>query len=164
VQDSLTLGEYVRRLRRQAGKSLQEIADMSGLSMSSLSRIENDNAVPNADAVVKLSHALGGDLDLMLVKADCLPEEILERLQRRVAQGTVAFRRAAGDGADAGFAQALVDDMDPPLRDAIAEQFQVSRDDADSLYEALRQLSLMEPEVRAGLMAAMAAFARGASD
>lgn len=161
MQDSLTLGEYIRRLRRQARLSLQELADSSGLSMSYLSRIENDNAVPNAEAVVKLHHALGGDLETMLVKADCLPAEILERLTRRATQGATALRRAAGGEPDDGFVRALVDDIDPQLRDAIASQFDVSRDDADALFGALKQLSTMPPEVREAVMTAIAAFAKG---
>ncbi len=161
MQESLTLGEYVRRLRRQTKTSLQDLADATGLSISHLSRVENDNAMANPDTIVKLCRALGGDLELMLLKADCLPQEILERLTRRASQGAAALRRATGDQADVGFAHALVGDMDPQLREAIASQFGVSNNDADALFEALRQLSTMTPELREIAMNAVAALAKG---
>lgn len=62
----LSFGEYIRRRRRAKRWQLQELAVQSGLSLSHLSRIENDNAVPNPDTVVKLAKALDGDLELML--------------------------------------------------------------------------------------------------
>ena len=80
MQTGLTLGEYVRHLRRRKNWNLQELAKASGLSVSHLSRLENDNNLPNADTVVKLSAALEGDLEQMLQLADCLPREILARL------------------------------------------------------------------------------------
>jgi len=160
VQESLTLGEYIRRLRRLSKKNLQQLADDTGLSVSYLSRIENDNAMPNAESVVKLHRALDGDLEVMLEKAACLPEEILDRLARRASQGAAALRRASGDERDDGFVSALVGDMEPKLRDAIADQFNVSADDAEALFEALKQMSTMSPGVRAAATQAIAALAR----
>ena len=87
MESQITFGEYVRHLRRRKGWSLQELASASQLSPSHLSRLENDNGLPNAETVVKLSTALEGDLEKMLQLADCLPEEILERLLRRVGSG-----------------------------------------------------------------------------
>ena len=49
----LTLGEYIRRLRRQQGWGLEDFAAATQLSVSHLSRIENDKAIPNADTVVE---------------------------------------------------------------------------------------------------------------
>lgn len=76
----LSFGEYIHRKRRAKRWQLQELAAQSGLSISHLSRIENDHTVPKPDTVVKLAKALDGDLTLMLRLADCLPREILERL------------------------------------------------------------------------------------
>jgi transcriptional regulator with XRE-family HTH domain len=53
VNTDLTLGEYIRRLRRHKGWGLDELAAATQLSVSHLSRIENDKAIPNADTVVK---------------------------------------------------------------------------------------------------------------
>jgi len=162
VNETLSLGEYIRRLRRKTKTGLQELADATGLSVSYLSRIENDNAVANPDAVVKLSRALDGDLEVMLLKADCLPQEILERLTRRASQGEAALRRATGDAVDGGFVEALVGDIDPQLRGAVTSQFGLSENDAEAVFQAFRQLSQMSPELRAAAMNAIAALAREA--
>ena len=82
-----TLGEYVRRLRRRKHWGLQDLANSASLSVSHLSRIENDGVVPNPETVVKLATALNGELDRMLEMADCLPREIFERYIRRAGDG-----------------------------------------------------------------------------
>jgi len=98
---SMTLGEYVRHLRRRKAWGLQELADTTGLSVSHLSRIENDAAIPNPETVVKLSKALEGRLESMLEMAKCLPEEILDRLLDRATGNPVARATGGvrGDGA-----------------------------------------------------------------
>ena len=55
---SLTLGETIRRLRRHKKWSLGTLAQETGLSYSYLSRVENDSASPQADAVARLAEAL----------------------------------------------------------------------------------------------------------
>ena len=61
-----TFGEYVRRLRRAKLWDLQDVAQATGLSVSHLSRFENDHAVPSPEDVVKLASALDGNLEYML--------------------------------------------------------------------------------------------------
>ena len=161
MSDSLTLGEYVRRLRRRAKKSLQDLTDETGISVSHLSRIENDSNLPSVDLVVRLAHALEGDMDFMLERADCLPQEILSRLTRRAAQGGQVMRRAAGSAEKDNFAAALVDDIDPQLRAALAERFNVPKEDAESLFKALEQISLMTEQQRETFIDAIALLAKG---
>ena len=73
--ESLSLGEYVRRLRRAANRPLGSVAEETGISYTHLSRIENDSKVPSADSLVKIAAALGGNLELMLAKTNRLPQE-----------------------------------------------------------------------------------------
>src|SRR5437763_16277111 len=102
MHDRLSFGEYIRRLRRQKRKMLQDLAREAGLSVSHLSRIENDSAMPNTDTVVKIHRALGGDLGEMLELADCLPREILDGYIRRFSEDPSALQRSApGAGDDA---------------------------------------------------------------
>jgi transcriptional regulator with XRE-family HTH domain len=162
VEEKITLGEYVRRLRRRKRLSLQELAEETGVSMSHLSRIENDNALPAADVVVRLADALDGDMDYMLEQADCLPREILERLARRTSQGAGVMRRAAGPAIDEGYAEALIGDLDPEFRRQIGEHFGVTDQDAGALFEAIAQLSHMSPEQRETAISAIALMAKGA--
>ena len=97
----LTLGEYIRRLRKKAGISLFDVAQKAGLAYTHLSRIENDSTVPGPDTVVKLAEALNGDLKVMLELANCLPRAILDRIAARATEETGALRRAAyGMGGD----------------------------------------------------------------
>jgi transcriptional regulator with XRE-family HTH domain len=145
----LTLGEYMRRLRRAKRWGLQELSEASGLSVSHLSRIENDSALPNVETVVKLSNALGADLEVMLEQAQCLPQEIMDRLLQRANGDQTAVRRSAGDGADPGFARALIEEIDPRLREALEQRFRLSPGDIDGLFTLLQRLAAMRPEQRA---------------
>jgi transcriptional regulator with XRE-family HTH domain len=120
--------------------------------VSHLSRIENDSALPNADTVVKLANALDGELELMLEQAQCLPQEILDRLLRRAAEDQTAVRRAAGDQHDPDFARALVAEIDPQLREALERQFSLSEGDIDGLFALLQRLAAMPPARRATVL------------
>lgn len=159
----LSLGEYVRRLRRRKHWQLQDLATATGLSPTHLSRVENDNAVPNADTVVKLANALEGDLERMLELADCLPREILDRLVDRAADGGAALKRSAGNQpADSSFPTALIEDADPPIRAALASHFGLSEQDIDGLFEMLQRVAQMAPEQRAAVLDFLAASTRTA--
>ena len=148
MDSTLTLGEYLRHLRRRKGWNLQQLAHASSLSVSHLSRLENDNGLPNAQTVVNLSTALEGDLEQMLQLADCLPEEILEWLLRRVGSGASQHRRSAGAESDPGFARDLLEDIDPQLRTGLARQFGLTENDVDGLYSALQAMAQMDQEQR----------------
>jgi transcriptional regulator with XRE-family HTH domain len=158
----ITLGEYVRRRRRRKHWQLQELASATGLSVTHLSRIENDSAVPNADTVVKLSNALDGELERMLQMADCLPREILDRLVQRAADsGTVLKRSAGSQPADFSFPQALIDDIDPSVRTALASHFGLSEQDIEGLFGILQRVARMAPAQRAAVLDFLAASTRG---
>ena len=148
----VSFGEYVRRLRRQKRWQLQDLADATGLSVTHLSRIENDNAVPNAESVVKLANALDGDLTFLLQLAECLPREILDRLSRRADDHSHALRRAAGEGADLTFARTLVEDIDPPLRRSLATWMGIAEEDTDAIFRLLHELAVMPEAQRQALI------------
>jgi transcriptional regulator with XRE-family HTH domain len=157
----LTFGEYVRRLRRRKRWQLQELSAATGLSVTHLSRFENDNAVPNPDSVVKLSKALDGELELMLQLADCLPREILDRLVDRAAIGGTALKRSAGNQpADFSFPQALIEDIDPSVRETLATHFGLSETDIDGLFGILQRVAQMEPAQRSTVLDFLAASTR----
>jgi transcriptional regulator with XRE-family HTH domain len=96
MDESLSLGEYVRRLRRERRWSLYDAARECKLSYTHLSRIENDSTVPGPDTVARLAVALGGDLRTMLEKAKCLPAVILEHMSASgAATAPAVLKRAA---------------------------------------------------------------------
>jgi transcriptional regulator with XRE-family HTH domain len=49
------LGRAVRRRREQQGLSLRDVADATGVSASTLSRIENGTGKPDADNIARLA-------------------------------------------------------------------------------------------------------------
>ena len=161
VDNNLTLGEYIRHLRRRKGWNLQELAKETGLSHSHLSRLENDNNLPNPETVVKLAGVLGGDLDQMLALAKCLPQEILERLIHRADTSSAPLRRSAGSDVDPSFHRALVEEIDPSLRSGLAQHFGLSETDVDGIIGVLQRMRQLEPAQRAAMVELLAAFSSG---
>jgi transcriptional regulator with XRE-family HTH domain len=152
-----TFGEHVRKLRRAKRWALQESAVASSLSPTHLSRIENDAVVPNADTVVRLARALGGDLEHMLELADCLPREILERLVRRAEGAPEALRRAVvRPGEDAVFRRGLVEEIDPSIRAALAAAFRLSDNDVHGIFQVLRGMADMPADRREAVITFLA--------
>jgi transcriptional regulator with XRE-family HTH domain len=133
--DELTLGEYIRRLRKKKGWQLSAVADATGLSYHHLSRIENDSSVPGVESVALLSDALDGDLKLMLQMADCLPRQILDRISARPVD-TVSLRRSAGGAGS----QARVARTPSTGARALARAAGVPDSDADAVTEAIEHL------------------------
>jgi transcriptional regulator with XRE-family HTH domain len=158
MEERLTLGEYIRRLRRAKGWQLHQLAAATRMSLSHLSRIENDNALPNAESVVKLATALDGDLERMLELANCLPREILQRLIDRAGDTSPALHRSAGDQQDPEFARALVEDIDPQVRTALIEYFDFRDENVPGLFSMLRSMARMEPAQRDETIEFLAAF------
>lgn len=162
MQVDLTFGELLRRLRRDKRMPLQDVARRSGLSSTHLSRLENDSGLPTTDTVVKLHRVLGGDLTVMLELARCLPDEILDRYIRRGDDSAPVLKRSApGQVDDPIFAQALVQDMDPAIRRAIAQAFGLSDQDAEGVMTALRRLAKMSEEEREQVIGVLKLATRG---
>ena len=67
---AFTLGSYIRKLRTEQGFSLRYLVKKTGISASSLCRLEKGDYVPciqmNVEALDKLWGALGGDMNQML--------------------------------------------------------------------------------------------------
>src|SRR5215207_7655650 len=162
MQVDLTLGEYLRRLRRDRRMPLQDVARRSGLSTTHLSRLENDNGLPTTDTVVKLHKVLGGDLTVMLELARCLPDEILDRYIRRADDEAPVLKRSAlGRAADPIFAEAFVETMDPVIRRAITQAFGLSERDAEGVLTALRRLAKMSEQEREQVIGVLKLATRG---
>jgi transcriptional regulator with XRE-family HTH domain len=156
IDERMTFGEYLRRVRRRRRVELQQLALRVELSLSYLSRIENDKAVPSPDVVVKLAAALDGDMDRMLELAGTLPQAILDRLIRRANDDSSSVHRGSGHvGEDARYPEALVNDMDPQIRQILAQHFGFSERDVDGIYTALQAIGQMEPDQREAVLTAL---------
>lgn len=142
MDEKLTFGETVRRLRRAKKWSLGQLQTETELSYSYLSRVENDSASPQVEAVTKIAEALDGDLEDLLRLANCLPEVILERLSRRTETAGASLNRTAGQGGAQpnGSVGALVVDL------AMGRGLPVS--EANSLADAIERLVDMPAQQR----------------
>jgi len=137
VNRELSLGKYIRELREQKRLSLLELSNRTGLAYSHLSRIENESTVPSPDTIVKIAEEIGGDITLMLNKANNLPRVILDRLiERDRAVGLQTLHRAI-PGRDA---QSPSDD--------VLEGTDLTQAEIEELQAALEGLLRLHPHAR----------------
>lgn len=61
-----TLGERVRRLRRERGMTLRELASLSGISVATLSKLENGLTGLNLDNVIRLAGGFAMPVSILL--------------------------------------------------------------------------------------------------
>lgn len=55
----MSLGENIRKLRKDKGYSIMKVRELTGLSKSTISDIENDKSSPTSETMAKLATALG---------------------------------------------------------------------------------------------------------
>lgn len=144
MDSELTLGEYIRRLRKGLKRNLNWVHDQTGISYSHLSRIENDSTVPNPETVARLAEALDGDLKSMLEMADCLPRAILDRIvAHEEIGGPASLRRTAGSEG----AAVAEGDADGHLV-SLAQASGANNAEANELAKAIDQLLQLSPAQR----------------
>ncbi len=62
------LGRAIKRRRQEIGMSLRDVADKTGVSASTLSRIENGTGKPDADNIARLTDWLDMPIDRVMSK------------------------------------------------------------------------------------------------
>lgn len=67
----MTFGNYIKQLRQSQNISLRELARLSNIAYSTISRIENDIVKPNIDTMSKLANALN-------VSSVCMIQRLIE--------------------------------------------------------------------------------------
>ena len=84
---SRDFGNRVRQLRAQASLTQQQVADRTGVSVSYISKVENDRLhfgdYPSEKFIHKLAEELKADEDELLLLADKVPASIRQRIQER---------------------------------------------------------------------------------
>lgn len=58
-------GEFLKMIRKEEKMTLKELAEASGLSLNTISFLENGKSKPNPITIAKLSKALNCDYDLL---------------------------------------------------------------------------------------------------
>jgi transcriptional regulator with XRE-family HTH domain len=66
MTNNLNIGNRIKILRINQKRTLQEIADASGLSKSMISKIENNLTVPSVATLIKVAKSLATDISSLL--------------------------------------------------------------------------------------------------
>ena len=66
--NTIELGRAIKRRREETGQSLRDVADVTGVSASTLSRIENGTGKPDADNIARLTGWLDMPIDRVMSK------------------------------------------------------------------------------------------------
>jgi transcriptional regulator with XRE-family HTH domain len=64
--NTIDLGRAIKRHRDELGLSLRDVADVTGVSASTLSRIENGTGRPDADNIARLTQWLDMPVDRLM--------------------------------------------------------------------------------------------------
>lgn len=68
--NTVELGRAIKRHREQLGLSLRDVGDLTGVSASTLSRIENGTGRPDADNIARLTQWLDMPVDRLMTRHD----------------------------------------------------------------------------------------------
>jgi transcriptional regulator with XRE-family HTH domain len=66
----MEIGDHIRKIRMQQGRTLQEVADACQCSKALLSKIENDKVVPAIATLSKIANALGVKVSALLEEGE----------------------------------------------------------------------------------------------
>ena len=72
----IRIGERISRLRKQAGLSLRELADLTGVSFTTIQKIESNAIIPSVASVMKIAQGLGRSVSFFLDEENETPGEI----------------------------------------------------------------------------------------
>lgn len=91
----MTFGRNIRQIRRSKNLSQRQLAAMTGINFTYISRIENGklefSEFPSEATIHKLADALDADEEELLLMAKKIPESI----RQRVLEQPDAFRKIA---------------------------------------------------------------------
>ena len=93
TQSGERMGERLRRLRKEAGWTLQDLSRRSGVSLSTLSKIENAQVAPTFDTLVKAARGLGIGFEVLL--AEPVPADPPPATSRRATGRMMVTRSGA---------------------------------------------------------------------
>lgn len=80
------LGKLLRERRAYHGWTLAEVSSMTGIAMSTLSKVENGHISPNFETILKLSHGLGVEIGDLLNSSPSEPPAPLVVARRSISR------------------------------------------------------------------------------
>jgi transcriptional regulator with XRE-family HTH domain len=93
----MTFGEYIRKLRKEQGKSLRQVAKQVGITHAYIAQLESGKFSPPADPVVlALAEELGEDPDILMVIAGRLSDGLIATIQKHPFEFVEIIRRLKG--------------------------------------------------------------------
>jgi transcriptional regulator with XRE-family HTH domain len=75
--NTVDLGRAIKRRREELGLSLRDVADVTNVSASTLSRIENGTGKPDADNIARLTGWLDMPIDRVMSKSTSEVEAVV---------------------------------------------------------------------------------------
>lgn len=64
--NSNSFGDRLRDARQKAGMTQKELAEIIGVSPSSISKFENGDCLPNGDMLIRFSTVLGESINMLI--------------------------------------------------------------------------------------------------
>jgi transcriptional regulator with XRE-family HTH domain len=104
--NTVELGRAIKRRREELGLSLRDVADVTAVSASTLSRIENGTGRPDADNIARITQWLDMPVDRLMKKAASDVEPVIYYPHEPVTDIVSAHLRA-DKNLDAQTAEAL---------------------------------------------------------
>jgi transcriptional regulator with XRE-family HTH domain len=104
------IAHRLARLRAERGWSLDEVADRTGISRATLSRLERAELSPTAAMLGKLCAAYGWTLSRLMAEAETAPPQIVR-----------AAEQATWTDPDSGYRRRVVSPPSPGLRGELVE-------------------------------------------
>ena len=90
----LLLGKLIRRLRKQKGLSLRQLAEKVSVSFVNIAHIENGRIATSEEVIKELAKALDYDVDKLLAAADNVNEDI-KNIIKKLPTAVPEFLRTA---------------------------------------------------------------------
>ena len=88
------LGDKIRKLRKEKGFSLRQLADEISVSFVNISHIENGRVETSEKVIKELAKALDYDVDELLATADSINED-LKNIIKKLPSAVPEFLRTA---------------------------------------------------------------------
>src|SRR6476620_7775903 len=92
--NTVELGRAIKRRREELGLSLRDVADVTNVSASTLSRIENGTGKPDADNIARLTGWLDMPIDRVMSKTAADVEAVVYYPHEATPESVEAHLRA----------------------------------------------------------------------
>ena len=90
----LLLGKLIRKLRKQKGLSLRQLAEKVSVTFVNIAHIENGRITTSEEVIKELAKALDYDVDKLLAAADSVNEDI-KNIIKKLPTAVPEFLRTA---------------------------------------------------------------------